>query len=186
MERTSKRHGKQKKSIQLSPETTGDATIKRMLRPQQPSQSPTPKTFARFTPGTFPRAARFSNRVNITTPMQPAGRVTIHTRNIVKRKAKDYNLNFEGLDVEDFIKRAKRIVSMEEANERDLAMQIAFWSEAKEIRYEIEGTHEYEMEDLDQLKKEMSAGFYVEAVISLFTTRTMTVTRGNNFKIRAF
>ncbi|MBW0467988.1 hypothetical protein O181_007703 [Austropuccinia psidii MF-1] len=29
-----------------------------------------------------------------------------------------------------------------------------------------------------------SAGVYVEAVIRLFTTRTMTVTHGNNFKIR--
>ncbi|MBW0560788.1 hypothetical protein O181_100503 [Austropuccinia psidii MF-1] len=120
---------------------------KRMLRPQQPSPSPTPKTFATSTPGTLPRAARFAKRVHITTPTQQPERVTISTRKIVKIKAKDYNLNFDGSDVEDFFKRAERIVSIEGANERDLAMQIAFWSEDKDKRYE--------MEDWDQLKKEM-------------------------------
>ncbi|MBW0544152.1 hypothetical protein O181_083867 [Austropuccinia psidii MF-1] len=34
-------------------------------------------------------------------------------------------------------------------------MQIAFWSEDKDIRYEIKGMTVYEMEDWDQLKKEM-------------------------------
>ncbi|MBW0549139.1 hypothetical protein O181_088854 [Austropuccinia psidii MF-1] len=155
MERAARRHGKKTKSSQFSPETTGDATIERMLRPQQPSPSPTPKTFATSTPGTLPRAARFAKRVHITTPTQQPERVTIPTRKIVKIKAKDYNLNFDGSDVEDFIKRAERIASIEGANERDLAMQIAFWSEDKDIRYEIEGMPGYEMEDWDQLKKEM-------------------------------
>ncbi|MBW0477957.1 hypothetical protein O181_017672 [Austropuccinia psidii MF-1] len=45
MERASKKHGKKTKSSQLSPATTGDATIERMLRPQKPSPSPTPTTF---------------------------------------------------------------------------------------------------------------------------------------------
>ncbi|MBW0541700.1 hypothetical protein O181_081415 [Austropuccinia psidii MF-1] len=34
-------------------------------------------------------------------------------------------------------------------------MQIAFWSEVKDIRYEIEGMPGYKMEDWDQLKKEI-------------------------------
>ncbi|MBW0571332.1 hypothetical protein O181_111047 [Austropuccinia psidii MF-1] len=34
-------------------------------------------------------------------------------------------------------------------------MQIAFWSEDKDIRYETEGMQGYEIEDWDQLKKEM-------------------------------
>ncbi|MBW0547377.1 hypothetical protein O181_087092 [Austropuccinia psidii MF-1] len=34
-------------------------------------------------------------------------------------------------------------------------MQIAFWSEDKDIRYETEGIPGYEMDDWDQLKKEM-------------------------------
>ncbi|MBW0580040.1 hypothetical protein O181_119755 [Austropuccinia psidii MF-1] len=155
MERAARRHGKKTKSSQFSPETTGDATIERMLRPQQPSPSPTPKTFATSTPGTLPRAARFAKRVHITTPTQQPERATIPTRKIVKIKAKDYNLNFDGSDVEDFIKRAERIASIEGANESNLAMQIAFWSEDKDIRYEIEGMPGYEMEDWDQLKKEM-------------------------------
>ncbi|MBW0527254.1 hypothetical protein O181_066969 [Austropuccinia psidii MF-1] len=101
MERAAKRHGKKTKSSQFSLET-----IERMLRPQQPSPSPTPKTFATSTPGTLPRAARFSKRVHIKTPTQKPKRVTIPTRKIVKIKAKDYKLNFDGSDVEDCIKRA--------------------------------------------------------------------------------
>ncbi|MBW0543350.1 hypothetical protein O181_083065 [Austropuccinia psidii MF-1] len=150
MERAAKRHGKKKKSSKFSPKTTGDETIERILRPQKPSPSPTPKTFATSTPGTFPRAARFGKRVHITTPTQKPERATIPTRKIVKIKAKDYNLNFYGSDVEDFIKRAERIASIEGANERDLAMQIAFWSEDKDIRYEIKGMPGYEIEDWDQ------------------------------------
>ncbi|MBW0521689.1 hypothetical protein O181_061404 [Austropuccinia psidii MF-1] len=53
MGRDARRHGKKTKSGQFSPETTGDATIERMLRPQQPSPSPTPKTVATSTPGTL-------------------------------------------------------------------------------------------------------------------------------------
>ncbi|MBW0551107.1 hypothetical protein O181_090822, partial [Austropuccinia psidii MF-1] len=155
MERAAKRHGKKTKSSQLSPETTGDSTIERMLRPQQPSLSPTPKTFATSTPGTLPRAAIFEKRVHITTPTQQPERVTIPKRKIVKMKANDYNLNFDGSDSEYFIKRAERIVSIEGENERDLAMQIAFLSEDKDIRYEIEGMPGYEVEHWDQLKKEM-------------------------------
>ncbi|MBW0522462.1 hypothetical protein O181_062177 [Austropuccinia psidii MF-1] len=34
-------------------------------------------------------------------------------------------------------------------------MQIAFWSEDQDIRYEIEGTPGYEKEDQHQFKKEM-------------------------------
>ncbi|MBW0580343.1 hypothetical protein O181_120058 [Austropuccinia psidii MF-1] len=126
-----------------------------MLRPQQPSPSPTPKGFTTSTPGTFPRAARFAKRVHITKPTQQPERATIPITNIVKIKAKYYKLNFDGSDVEDFIKRPERIASIERANERDLDMQIAFWSEDQDIRYEIEGIPGYEKEDWDQLKKEI-------------------------------
>ncbi|MBW0543884.1 hypothetical protein O181_083599 [Austropuccinia psidii MF-1] len=115
MERASRRHGKKTKSSQFSPETTGDETIERMLRPQPLSASPTPKTFATSTPVTF------AKRVHIATPTQKPERVTIPTRKIVKIKANDYNLNFVGSDVEDFIKRAESIASIEGANERNLA-----------------------------------------------------------------
>ncbi|MBW0469598.1 hypothetical protein O181_009313 [Austropuccinia psidii MF-1] len=108
-----------------------------MLRPQQPSPSPTTKTFATSTPGTFPREARFVKRVHITTPTQKPERVTIPTGKIVKIKVKNYSLNFDGSDVEDLIKRAEWIASIEGTNKRDLALQIAVWSEDKDIRYEI-------------------------------------------------
>ncbi|MBW0492246.1 hypothetical protein O181_031961 [Austropuccinia psidii MF-1] len=77
MERPAKRHGKKTKSIQFSPETTtGDPTIERLHRPQNSSPLPTPKTFEPSTPGKFPRAARNSKRVHITTPPQQPERAT--------------------------------------------------------------------------------------------------------------
>ncbi|MBW0581756.1 hypothetical protein O181_121471 [Austropuccinia psidii MF-1] len=155
MERAAKRHGKKKKTSQFSPETTGDATIERTLRHQKPLPSPTPKTFATSTPGTLPRDARVSQRVHITTPTQKPEIATIPTRKIAKIKEKDYKLKFNGSYVENFIKRMERIASIEGSNERDLAMQIEFWSEYKDIRYEIEGIPGYKMEEWDQLKKEM-------------------------------
>ncbi|MBW0536928.1 hypothetical protein O181_076643 [Austropuccinia psidii MF-1] len=89
---------------------------KRMLRPQKPSRSPTPKTFATSTPGTFPRAERFSKRVDITTSTQQPEIFTIPTRKIVKIKAIYNNLNFDGSDVKDFIKESERRASIEGAN----------------------------------------------------------------------
>ncbi|MBW0541604.1 hypothetical protein O181_081319 [Austropuccinia psidii MF-1] len=118
-----------------------------MLRPQPPSPSPTPYTFVKSTPGTLPRGARFAKRVHIQTQTQELERITIPTRKSVKIKEKDDNLKFERSYFEDLIKRAERIASIEGANERHLAMQIKFWSEDKDIRYE--------MEDWNQLKKEM-------------------------------
>ncbi|MBW0552108.1 hypothetical protein O181_091823 [Austropuccinia psidii MF-1] len=108
-----------------------------MLRPQQQSKSPTPKKFATPIPGTFPIPARFEKRVNIITPTQQPEIFTITTRKIFKRKAMDYNLKFDGSDVEEFIKKAEKIASIEGTNEMDLEMQIACWSEDEDIRYEI-------------------------------------------------
>ncbi|MBW0547830.1 hypothetical protein O181_087545 [Austropuccinia psidii MF-1] len=110
MERAAKRHGMKTKSIPFLPETTtGDETIEKIHRTKKTLPSPTPKAFAISTPGKFPRAKRFEKRVHIKTQTQKNEIVTITTRNIVKIKAKDYNLNFDGYDVEDFITRAKRI-----------------------------------------------------------------------------
>ncbi|MBW0482042.1 hypothetical protein O181_021757 [Austropuccinia psidii MF-1] len=152
MERAAKRHCKKTKSSPFSLETTGDATIERILRPQKPSPSPTLNKFSTSTPGILPRAERFPKSVHITKPTQKPERVTIPTRKIVKIKEKDYNLNFDGSYFGDFIKRSERIASIEGANEKNLAMKIEFWSEYKDIRYEIEGISGYEMEDWDQLK----------------------------------
>ncbi|MBW0558630.1 hypothetical protein O181_098345 [Austropuccinia psidii MF-1] len=108
MESASKRHEKKTKSSQFLPETTGDPTIEIILRPQKPSSSPTPNTFATYTPGTLPRAAIFAKRAHIKTPTQQPERVTIPIRNIVKIKAKYYNLKFDWSDVENFMKRSER------------------------------------------------------------------------------
>ncbi|MBW0515131.1 hypothetical protein O181_054846 [Austropuccinia psidii MF-1] len=118
-----------------------------MLRPQKPLPSSIPKTFEISTPGAIQRASRLDKGVHITTPTQKPGRVTTPTRKSVKIQEKGYNLNFYGSNVEDFIKRAERIESIEGANERDLEMKIPLWSEYKNIRYEIEGMPGYEKEE---------------------------------------
>ncbi|MBW0564986.1 hypothetical protein O181_104701 [Austropuccinia psidii MF-1] len=111
-ERAARRHGMKTKSSQFSPETIGDATNERMLRPQQPSPSPTPKTFETSTPGALPRAEKFAKRVHITTPTQQPERVTIPPRKIVQMKAKNHNLNLDGSDLEYSMKRAESIGSI--------------------------------------------------------------------------
>ncbi|MBW0523928.1 hypothetical protein O181_063643 [Austropuccinia psidii MF-1] len=138
MGRAAKTHGKKTKSSKFSPETTGDATIERILRPQQPQRHLQ-----------HPHQENCQDMQDLKKRTEKTERVTIPTRKIVKIKAKDYNLNFDGSDLEDFVKSSERIASIKGANERDLAMKIAFWSEAKDIRYEIEGMPGYEMEDWD-------------------------------------
>ncbi|MBW0516766.1 hypothetical protein O181_056481 [Austropuccinia psidii MF-1] len=117
MERAAKTHGKKTKSSQFSSEPiTGDAKTERILRPQKSSPSPNPKTFATATQATLQRAARFSKMLHITTPTQQPERVTLPTRRVVKMKANNYNLSFNGNELEDFIKRAESIASIEGEN----------------------------------------------------------------------
>ncbi|MBW0499544.1 hypothetical protein O181_039259 [Austropuccinia psidii MF-1] len=52
------------------------------------------------------------------------------------------------------------------------------------VEYQEEEPLEIQVIQLEASMPQVSAGVYVEAVIRLFTTRTMTVTHGNNFKIR--
>ncbi|MBW0591860.1 hypothetical protein O181_131575 [Austropuccinia psidii MF-1] len=126
-----------------------------MLRHQKPSPLLSPKTFAKSIPGILPRAERFERRVHTKTPTQKPERATILKRKIVKIKAKDYNLSFFGSYVETSIKRAERIASIEGDNEKDLSMQIAFWTKDKDKGYEIEGIAGYEMKEWDQFKNKI-------------------------------
>ncbi|MBW0586766.1 hypothetical protein O181_126481 [Austropuccinia psidii MF-1] len=74
---------------------------------------------------------------------------------IVKIRPQDYNLWFDGKEVERFIKRVENIAEIEGASGRDIARQISFWTKDQEISYHIEGMPGYETGDWEQLKLDM-------------------------------
>ncbi|MBW0493445.1 hypothetical protein O181_033160 [Austropuccinia psidii MF-1] len=76
---------------------------------------------------------------------------------VVKIKAKDYNLNFNGQEVEKFIRKVEIIAQIEGANEEDLAMQMAFWTTDPRISDAIEEMPIYEEGNWSQLKKDLIA-----------------------------
>ncbi|MBW0554253.1 hypothetical protein O181_093968 [Austropuccinia psidii MF-1] len=110
--------------------------------------TPTPYTEQRS--NTLPRRVDISSQ--ILTPLhQEAPRNMVPTVTIV---AKDYNLWFDGNEVERFIK-VEDIGEIEGAIGREIARQITFLTTDEENRSHIEGIPGYEMADGDQLKVDM-------------------------------
>ncbi|MBW0486181.1 hypothetical protein O181_025896 [Austropuccinia psidii MF-1] len=70
-------------------------------------------------------------------------------------KPKDYNLWFDGKEVEILIKRVENIAEIEGASGRDIARQISFWTKDQEISYHIEGMTGYETNHWEQSKLDM-------------------------------
>ncbi|MBW0534467.1 hypothetical protein O181_074182 [Austropuccinia psidii MF-1] len=112
---------------------------------------------ATSTPYTEQRQSTLPRRVNISSQMPTPLHQEIprNTTPIVKIRAKDYNLWFDGKDVERFIKKVENIAEIEGESGRDIARQIAFWTKDEEISYHIEGMPGYETADWDQLKVDM-------------------------------
>ncbi|MBW0592979.1 hypothetical protein O181_132694 [Austropuccinia psidii MF-1] len=102
-------------------------------------------------PSTLPRRVNISSQ--IPTPLHQE--IPRNSTPIVKIRAKDYNLWFDGKDVERFIKKVENIAEIEGASGRDISRQIAFWTKDEEISYHIEGMPGYETADWDQLKVDM-------------------------------
>ncbi|MBW0592502.1 hypothetical protein O181_132217 [Austropuccinia psidii MF-1] len=153
-----KKEGKNKSSSytpQNSP-LEEQTTLPRSFR-QHGSPSPYPRPMATSTPYTEQRPSTLPRRVNISAQIQTPLHQEIprNTTPIVKIRAKDYNLWFDGKDVERFIKKVENIAEIEGASGRDIARQIAFWTKDEEISYHIEGMPGYETADWDQLKVDM-------------------------------
>ncbi|MBW0566806.1 hypothetical protein O181_106521 [Austropuccinia psidii MF-1] len=131
-------------------------TLPRSFR-QHGSPSPYPRPMATSTPYTEQRPSTLPRRVNISSqiPTPLHQEIPRNTTPIVKIRAKDYNLWFDGKDVERFIKKVENIAEIEGASGRDIARQIAFWTKDEEISYHIEGMPGYETADWDQLKVDM-------------------------------
>ncbi|MBW0545893.1 hypothetical protein O181_085608 [Austropuccinia psidii MF-1] len=73
-------------------------------------------------PGTLPR--RVNIAAQIPTPLHQE--IPKNTTPIVKIRAEDYNLWFDGNDVERFNKKVENIAEIGGATGRDIARQIAF------------------------------------------------------------
>ncbi|MBW0581657.1 hypothetical protein O181_121372 [Austropuccinia psidii MF-1] len=109
---------------------------------------------ATSTPYTEKRQNTLQRRVNISaqipTPLHQE--ILRNTTLIMKIRAKNYNLWFDGKDVERLIRKVENISEIEEASGRDMARQISFWTKDEENSYHIEGIPGYETAYWDQLK----------------------------------
>ncbi|MBW0578892.1 hypothetical protein O181_118607 [Austropuccinia psidii MF-1] len=115
------------------------------------------RPMATSTPYSQQRLSTLPRRVNISSqiPTPLHQEIPRNTTPIVKIRAKDYNLWFDGKDVERFINKVENIGKIEGASGRDIARQIGFWKKDEKISYHIEGMPGYETADWDQLKVDM-------------------------------
>ncbi|MBW0560407.1 hypothetical protein O181_100122 [Austropuccinia psidii MF-1] len=104
---------------------------------------------------TLPR--RFNIHSQMPTPFHQ--KIPRNTTPIMKIRAKDYSLWFDGKDVEIFIKKVENISQIEGKGGREIARKIAFWTKDEEINYFIEGIPGYETADWDKLKVDMKRGW---------------------------
>ncbi|MBW0580085.1 hypothetical protein O181_119800 [Austropuccinia psidii MF-1] len=103
----------------------------------------TPTRYTEKRQSTLPRKVIISSQIPTTSHQE----ITRNTTQIVKIRAKDYNMGLDGKDVEGFIKKAENIAEIKGARGRDIARQIAFWKKYEEISYHIEGIPGYETAD---------------------------------------
>ncbi|MBW0517513.1 hypothetical protein O181_057228 [Austropuccinia psidii MF-1] len=127
-------------------------SIPRIVR-QEGSPSPFSRPMASSTPFPSQRPTTLPKQVNIHAQTSSAFQQEIPQNNtpIFKIRPKDYNLWFDGKEVERFIKRVGNIAEMEGESGRNIARQISFWTKDQEIRYNIEGMPGYETGNWEQL-----------------------------------
>ncbi|MBW0550680.1 hypothetical protein O181_090395 [Austropuccinia psidii MF-1] len=143
-----KQEGK-RKELSFITENSPMEETKSMPRICRQEGSPSPFTSQR--PNNLPK------RVNIpaqaSSPLQQE--ITRNNTPIFKIQPKDYNLWFDGKEVESFTKRVENIVEIEGPSGRDIAKQIFFWTRDQDISYHIEGIPGYETGNWEQFKLDM-------------------------------
>ncbi|MBW0504929.1 hypothetical protein O181_044644 [Austropuccinia psidii MF-1] len=120
-------------------------TLPRAFRKHgSPSAYPRPMDIS--TTYTQQRENTLQRRINISAKIPSSFHQEIprNTTPIVKIRAKDYNMWFDGKDAERFIKKVKNIAEIEGESGKDIARKIAFWTKYEEISYHIEGITGYE------------------------------------------
>ncbi|MBW0507147.1 hypothetical protein O181_046862 [Austropuccinia psidii MF-1] len=123
------RKRKRRQLIQNTPgNSPSEKTLPRHIRPEESPISPTHESRETSTPETeqkiknAPRAFVFIP--NKPSPLQQ--KFLNQERPVVKTKAKDYNINFNGEELEEIIKKVQIIPQIEGAKDEDLAIQMEF------------------------------------------------------------
>ncbi|MBW0523237.1 hypothetical protein O181_062952 [Austropuccinia psidii MF-1] len=162
LSQTSKK-GKRRQSI---PNKSGNSPCEQTLPSniglEDSPISPTPGPRAIYTPEKNPRINNIPRRAFVSTPNNPSPlqqQVLKQERPVVKIKEKDYNLNFNGEEVEKFMKKVERVSQIEGETDEDLAMQMAFWTTEPIISDAIEAMPGYEEGKWTQLKKDLMNKF---------------------------
>ncbi|MBW0587840.1 hypothetical protein O181_127555 [Austropuccinia psidii MF-1] len=154
-----KKKGKRRQSTSFTPGASpSEPSLPRHVRPEESPKSPAPGPRAKYTPATESRPSNIPRRGFVSTPTNPSPlqqEIPRKERPVVKIKAKNYNLNFNGQEAEKFIKRIERIAQIEGEKEEDLAMQMAFWTTDSKMSDAIEAMPGYEKENWTQLKKDL-------------------------------
>ncbi|MBW0557222.1 hypothetical protein O181_096937 [Austropuccinia psidii MF-1] len=154
-----KRKGKRRKSTSFTPGASpSEPSLPRHVRPEESPISPTPGPRATSTPAKESRQSNTPRRVFVSSPKNPSPlqqEIPRKERSVVKIKAKNYNLNFNGEEVEKFIKKIERIAQIEGATEEDQAMQMAFCTTDSKISDAIAAMPGYEEGNWTQLKKDL-------------------------------
>ncbi|MBW0542491.1 hypothetical protein O181_082206 [Austropuccinia psidii MF-1] len=104
-------------SLQIE-RSRSEPTLPRNVRPEESPSSPTPGPRATSTPETQPRPQTNQMRASFSIPTNPSPlqhQILRQERPVVKIKAKDYNLNFKGEEVEKFLRKVERIAQIEGA-----------------------------------------------------------------------
>ncbi|MBW0550482.1 hypothetical protein O181_090197 [Austropuccinia psidii MF-1] len=151
--------GKRRESKSYTPGAgPNEPNLSRHVRPEESPIYQTPGPRATSTPGTESRPSNISKRVFVSTPTHPSPlqqEIPMKERSVVKIKANSYNLNFNGEEVEIFIKKIERIAQIEGATEEDLAMKMEFWTTDSQISDAIEAMPGYEEGNWTQLNKNL-------------------------------
>ncbi|MBW0579715.1 hypothetical protein O181_119430 [Austropuccinia psidii MF-1] len=128
----SKKKGNRRQSTTFPPGGTPiESTLPRHVRHEESPISPTSVPRTTSTPVTEQKSHNAPRRVFVSTPAHPSPlqqQLSREIRLIVKIRAKDHNLWFDGKEVERVIKKVESIAEIEGAKGRDIARQIVFWT----------------------------------------------------------
>ncbi|MBW0567769.1 hypothetical protein O181_107484 [Austropuccinia psidii MF-1] len=112
----SKNKGKRRGSTFYTPgDTPSEPTLPRHVRPEESPPSPIPGPKATSTQETEPRAQTHQRRAFFSTPTNPSPlqhQILRQKRPVVKIRAKDYTLNFNGDEVAEFVRKVERIAQI--------------------------------------------------------------------------
>ncbi|MBW0512418.1 hypothetical protein O181_052133 [Austropuccinia psidii MF-1] len=135
-----------------------EPTLPRHVRPKESPSSPTPGTRATSTPATEQRTQTHQSSAFFSTPTNPSPlqkQINRQERTVVKIKTKYYSLNFNGEEVEIFIRKVERRAQIKAAREEDLAMEMEFWATDSRISDSIKAMPGYEQGPWSQLKQHL-------------------------------